>query len=68
MYVIMKQKQSAVYSHDPEAIEVTPRLQLAKDRCRTLNVAAKSNLYFYERVKPILDASGTKADPAQISF
>lgn len=68
MYVIISQKQSGIYRYAPVPIEVVPRLQIAKDRCRTLNKAAMSNRYSYKRVKPILDASGTKADPSQISF
>jgi hypothetical protein len=66
VYIIMKQKQNAPYSQPHIPHEVAKTRQIATDRCRTLNAAAKSYVYWVGRVKPIIDASGTKAK--QISF
>jgi hypothetical protein len=68
MYVIMKEPKKDPYLVWPTVHELAKTRQVAIDRCRTLNKAAKTNSYYFERVKPILDASGTKADPSQISF
>ena len=61
MYVIMKQKQDYAYYHEPYPHEIANSEQIAKDRIRTLNKAARVNCYWYEKAKPILDASGRRA-------
>jgi hypothetical protein len=67
MYVIMKE-QCHYRSWGLAPYEIAKSRQIAKDRCRTLNKAAKVNRYWFQKVPPILDASGTRADPSEISF